>query len=141
MDREHIHGYFDFAVRIGGLKVANVTGNFSVTVVPATPPPPPPPPLVLTPATGTLPSEQEGVDVGNVLMTTVSGGVSPYTYQFSGLPAGVTAIEVANPDGSFGIQLAGSPAAGDAGNYSITVIVTDSGPASAVAQASVKVAK
>ena len=74
-------------------------------------------PLQFAPAT--LPHAQVGVAYGPISIGTVSGGVSPYTFAAtSGLPAGMSLS-------SAGV-LSGTPTT--AGQASISVTITDSGP-------------
>lgn len=116
--------------------MASVTGSFSVNVKPGVVPPPA---LALNPSTGALPDETEGValPVAGDLVAQVSGGVPPYTFAITGLPAGVNAAEnPPNADGSVDIVLEGTPAAGSASGspYTVGVVVTDAGPAAASAR-------
>jgi hypothetical protein len=124
---ETIDGKFEFRIHLGGFRVAQVTGSFSVNVKAATPPPNP---LTLNPTSGALPDEIEGVAVSDVVAV-VSGGTPPYTYDITGLPAGVSAVENDNGDGSFTVALSGSPNTGDAAGspYTVAVAVTDSAAA------------
>lgn len=111
--------------------MAQVQGSFTVNVKAATPPPNPP---VLTPSSGALPQEIEGVPVSDTVAV-VSGGTPPYNYDISGLPSGVSAVENDNGDGTATVALTGAPDTGDAiggdgaGNYTVSITVTDSTPA------------
>jgi len=124
---KNIHGRFETSIRIGGIHVAQVTGSFSVNVKA---PIQPPPPLTEVPNSGPLPDETEGVTVSDKVAV-VSGGTPPYTYDITGLPAGVTAVENDNGDGTFTVALSGAPAAGSAAGspYTVAVTVTDSATA------------
>src|SRR5712691_12274770 len=86
--------------------VTLVTGTFSVNVQPGAAA------LAVLPATGQLPDEKEGVAVAGDKVATVSGGVAPYNYVFSGQPDGMTFAEKDNGDGTFDILIAGTPTAG-----------------------------
>lgn len=112
--------------------VAQVSGSFSVNVLPGAPPPVP---VQILPPTGQLPDEKEGVAVAGDKVATVSGGVAPYNYAFSGQPEGMTFSEKDNGDGTFDVLIAGTPIAGDAAKspYVVTVTVTDSAPTQASA--------
>jgi hypothetical protein len=131
MSRHHhqpdITGRFEIRpFSIGGLHVSEVTGSFSLNVKgPATPS------LALNPTTGALPDESEGTTVNDDLVANVSGGTKPYTVGVTGLPAGVSAAELDQPDGSVNVVLEGAPAAGSASGspYMVAVDVTDSTPA------------
>lgn len=107
--------------------MSQVTGSFSLNVKIVTPPPPV---LALVPSSGALPDETEGVAVSDKVAV-VSGGTPPYSYDIAGLPAGVSAVENDNGDGSFTVALAGTPDAGDAADspYTVSVTVTDSATA------------
>jgi hypothetical protein len=143
-DTKHIHGHFDVKIHGGVFHMTQATGSFSLTVSAAAPPPNPP---VLTPSSGALPGATEGVAVVAQVVTKVSGGVPPYTYAITGVPAGLVASEVTNPDGSANVQLDGTPSAGDStggdgkGNYNIGVNVTDSAPAGVSASRTLNVGK
>src|SRR5882672_1053552 len=118
---KNIHGRFETSIRIGGIHVAQVTGSFSVNVKAAAAA------LALNPNSGALPDETEGVAVADKVAV-VSGGTPPYTYDITGLPAGVAAVENDNGDGTFTVALSGAPAAGSAAGspYTVAVTVTDS---------------
>jgi len=108
--------------------MAEVTGSFTIVVVASTPPPNP---LAITPSSGALPAEVEGQPVPAAPFATVSGGLPPYSYAITGLPAGVTATESPSADGVAGdvdLALTGAPNAGDAAGspYTVAVVVTDS---------------
>lgn len=114
-----------------------VSGSFTVNVKPGQASNP----VTIEPATGQLPDEQEGVAVVGDLVATVKGGVPPYDYTFSGKPDGMDFAEKDNLDGTFGIVITGTPAAGDAANspYTIGVTVKDSNPNAASAMRSLTV--
>lgn len=116
--------------------VSKTTGTFTVNVLPGQSQNPP----VIVPAEGALPDETEGVATADKVAT-VSGGVPPYNYKFSGQPDGVTFGEVDNGDGTFGVVTQGTPSAGDSANspYTITIEVTDSAPTPAKAVRSLRV--
>jgi hypothetical protein len=106
--------------------------TFSVTVSSSTPPPNA---LTITPATPGNPSvlapETEGTALTPAVIATISGGVPPYNYNFSGQPDGITFSEAPSADGVAGdadVSIAGTPALGDAASspYTITMNVTDS---------------
>ena len=78
-----------------------------------------------TVAQGSLPNGTEGQPLSEPVCT-VSGGVQPYSYVFSGQPEDLTFEETTNADGSVTITTAGTPAVGDAGDYDIALTVTDS---------------
>jgi hypothetical protein len=131
---EHIHGQFDIKIQLGECVMAQAIGTFSLVVAPGTTPNP----LALTPASGALPQETEGVAVTADAVATVSGGTPPYNYTFTGLPAGISANETPNPDGSVAITLAGTPAVGASAQSPYTVIVTVNDSATPSATASIK---
>ena len=125
--------------------VSGQQASFTVTVKPAGPPPPPPPPpptpISIVPETGSLPDEQVGVKVEGDKLATVSGGVPPYTYSFSGQPSGMTFAEKDNGDGSFDVLISGTPDDGDDAKspYTIVMDVTDSASPAASTSRSVNV--
>ena len=104
--------------------MSTVTGSFSVNVKAAAAA------LTLNPNSGALPDETEGVAVADKVAV-VSGGTPPYTYNITGLPTGVAAVENDNGDGTFTVALSGAPAASSAGGspYTVAVTVTDSATA------------
>ena len=112
--------------------MSEITGSFSLNVKPGSANA-----LALVPTSGSLPQETEGVAVAGDLIAKVSGGVPPYTYDIEGLPAGMSATEIDNGDGSFSVEATGTPAAGastggdGAGNYTVSVDVKDSATAAA----------
>ena len=71
------------------------------------------PTLVVAPASGPLPAATVGTAYGATLTST--GGTAPYGYSATGLPAGITLAA----DGT----LSGTPTT--AGNYTVTIAVTD----------------
>lgn len=108
--------------------MTQISGSYSIVVNPATTPPPA---LAITPASGALPAETEGQAVSDAVFATVSGGVPPYNYGFTGLPPGVTVNEAPSADGVAGdadLSLAGTPNVGDSANspFTLGVTVTDS---------------
>ena len=118
--------------------MSQATASFTVTVKAGAVNPP-----VIVPATGNLPDEQEGVAVTGDKLATVSGGVPPYNYQFSGQPEGMAFAEKDNGDGSFDLLIKGTPNAGDAAGspYTINVVVTDSASPSQSAVRSLNVVR
>jgi hypothetical protein len=119
-------------------------GPFTVTVAPATTETP----LTVTPLTGTLPGETEGLADAGDLVATVTGGTPPYTLSNpTGLPDGMTLNEGPSADGSptdVDVTISGTPSAGDstggdgAGNYEVGFDVTDSATPAAKFKAKVK---
>lgn len=99
--------------------------------------------ITITPSSGQLPDETEGVSTSDeVAVVSVDANVVlPLQYTFSGQPDGVSFQETDNGDGTFTIQTAGAPAVGSAGDYTIDVVVSDSGPSVAPAKANVTVRK
>lgn len=97
--------------------------------------------ITITPSSGQLPDETEGVSTADeVAVVSVDDNVVlPLQYTFSGQPDGVTFQETDNGDGTFTIQTAGAPAPGTAGDYTIDLVVSDSGPSVAPAKAKVRV--
>ncbi len=108
--------------------MSEVTGSFSLNVKG-----PVGPALALNPTSGALPDETEGTPVVDDVVANVSGGTKPYTVGVAGLPSGVTATELDQPDGSVNIVLEGTPAGGSASGspYTVAVDVTDSATAAA----------
>jgi hypothetical protein len=129
-ESQHIHGHFDFKIHGGFFHMTQVSGSFSVKVSAAAPPPAQ---LAITPSSGALPDETEGVAIVSDAVAKVTGGVPPYTYSVTGLPAGVNAVETVNADGSADVTLSGTPSPGDAAlsPYTVSVVVTDSATAAA----------
>jgi hypothetical protein len=135
-----------FKLIIEGETMSTVTGTYTVSVAPGTTTPP----LAITPAMGALPGETEGQAVSGVVAT-ISGGVPPYADAvISGQPAGVTFTQGPSADGVDGdedITIGGTPAAGDstggdgAGNYRVSISVTDSATPPAQAKLTAKVRK
>lgn len=109
------HGKFEFKIRIGGFTLAQVTGSYTIHVVPAAVP------LALTPASGALPDETVGQPASGSIA--ISGGTPPFTLvSASGLPDGVSAA--IGSDGA-SVVLSGSPTS--AGDASVEIVVADSG--------------
>ena len=117
------------------------TATFTVTVKASTAPGV----ITITPATGNLPDETEGVATTDqvAIVSVDKNVVLPLNYNFTGQPAGVTFSETDNGDGTFTIKTAGTPSAGDAAGspYTINLTVTDSAPTAAKASANVRVIK
>ncbi|MGA2276018.1 MAG: Ig domain-containing protein [Terracidiphilus sp.] len=88
--------------------------NLSVTIA-AAPPPPPPSKLVIT--TVSLPSGTAGVAYSASI--TASGGTTPYTYNATGLPNG---LSINHTTGA----ITGTPAVSAEGTSPVTATVTDS---------------
>ncbi|MGA9126551.1 MAG: Ig domain-containing protein [Terracidiphilus sp.] len=88
--------------------------NLSVTIA-AAPPPPPPSKLVIT--TVSLPSGTAGVAYSASI--TASGGTTPYTYNATGLPSG---LSINHTTGA----ITGTPAVSAEGTSPVTATVTDS---------------
>jgi hypothetical protein len=112
---------------IEGESMSQITGTYTITVAPSTTST-----LAISPSSGTE-SETQGVPVSPTVIATVSGGVPPYEYQISGLPAGtgLSLQEVPSADGVAGdadVQLSGTPNAADAAAspITLTIVVTDS---------------
>ena len=97
--------------------------------------------LKIVPSSGSLPDEQVGVPVVGDKLATVSGGVPPYDYQFSGQPSGMHFDEKDNGDGTFDVVTLGTPDVGaDAGSpYTVVMTVTDSATPAASARRSLTV--
>ncbi|RKY14729.1 MAG: hypothetical protein DRP63_08045, partial [Planctomycetota bacterium] len=91
--------------------VQTAQANLSITVVAA------PPPLQIT--TTSLPDATEGVSYSATIEA--AGGTTPYTWSVSGLPSGLSWLQVGDS-----VQISGTPDAGTAGTYSVDVTVTDS---------------
>jgi len=66
-----------------------------------------------------LPDATEGASYSATIEAT--GGTTPYTWTVSGLPSGLTWLQVGNT-----VKIIGTPASGTAGTYGIDVTVTDS---------------
>jgi hypothetical protein len=128
-----------FWLLIEGELMTQASSTFTVTVKPQATPPPPPKPVRIVDATlnGELPDEMEGVTTDDAVAT-VMDGVPPYSYAVTGLPEGVTLNETMASDGSASASITtqGVPNVGDAGEYTITLTVTDSAipPTSATLQ-------
>jgi hypothetical protein len=115
-----------FVLVIEGETMAQVSGNYTFTITPASTNA-----LAINP-----PSESETLQVGETLsgvLATVSGGQPPYNYDITGVPpgSGITFNEVPSADGVTGdadIQIGGSPNAADlaATPEIVTIAVTDS---------------
>ena len=108
--------------------MSQVTGTYTITVSGGASNP-----LAISPATANEPDETVGTALTPSLVATVSGGVPPYTYAVSGLPAGTGLVlnEGPSADGVAGdadITLSGTPNAADAAASPITlsIAVTDS---------------
>ncbi|MGE5171571.1 MAG: putative Ig domain-containing protein, partial [Rudaea sp.] len=98
----------------GIVNPSNTSGaNWTIAVNATTPPAPPPPALAMT---GTLPAATVGVAYASSALV-ASGGVPPYRWSASGLPAG---LSIAPSTGT----VSGTPTT--AATYSFTVAVTDS---------------
>lgn len=99
----------------------------------------PPQGLTLTPNGGSLPDEQVG-QVVNDVVTVISGGTAPYTFSITAgaTPDGTELFSETNQDGSETITIEGTPTT--AGDDSFTLTVSDSStpPASATVSAAVK---
>jgi hypothetical protein len=124
-----------FKLIIEGETMSSVTGTYTITVAGGTTPPNP---LAISPATANEPGETVGTPVSN-LVATVSGGVPPYTYVVSGLPAGtgLSLSEAPSADGVSGdadVTLSGTPNAADAAASPITLSITATDGAGAAAQ-------
>lgn len=114
--------------------MSTVSGNFTVTVAPATNPNP----LTLTPLGGNLPPEQVGVADPGDIVGTVSGGTAPYTFSVSAgsLPPGMNLVSTDNGDGTETITIEGTPTL--SGAFSFTLTVTDAAGATATVSVSKK---
>jgi hypothetical protein len=100
----------------GIINPSNTSGaNWSIAMSATTPPSPPPPPPALA-MTGTLPNATVGVAYASSAVV-ASGGVPPYQWSASGLPAGLV---IAASTGT----VSGTPTA--AATYSFSINVTDS---------------
>lgn len=116
-----------------------VTGNFSLVVNAATPPPNP---LTITPASGALAPETEGVADPGTVIANVKGGTAPYTFAATGVPSGMDLKQQSNADGkTVDVVLEGAPAVGDAAGspYALVITVTDSAPVANVSRLSIPV--
>jgi hypothetical protein len=98
-------------------QTASASGTLTVTLPPD-----------LGPTIGSFTISPATIPLGGTtyLNATVSGGVSPYSYAYSGLPAGCTGADAE--------QLTCAPSA--AGSYSVTLAVTDADGKTASASAS-----
>lgn len=113
--------------------MSSVTGTYTITVGAATST------LAITPATATEPAETVGTAVAPTVIATVSGGTPPYTFAVTGLPtgSGLSLSEAPSADGNAGdsdITLSGTPNAADAAASPITLSITATDSAGAVAQ-------
>lgn len=117
----NITGHFETKFKFGGLTVATVTGNFTIHVNP-----PAQPPLTMTPNSGALPDETQGVDTAGTKVAVMSGGMPPYkvTNQ-QGMPPGVNAS--IDTDGVT-VVLSGAPQS--PGDANVAIDVSDSAPLS-----------
>ena len=112
--------------------MATVTGNFTLVVNPASTPPPNA--LTITPSSGTLVPETEGVNDPGQEVCEVTGGTPPYTFSATGVPAGMSLSQAPDADGvGVDVELSGTPTVGDATSspYTLALSVTDSAGASA----------
>jgi hypothetical protein len=115
----------------GIINPAGTSGaNWTMTVNAVQPPPPPPPPPAPLAISGTLPGATVGVAYSSSALS-ASGGVPPYSWSASGLPAGL-----AMNAGSGAVS--GTPTT--AGSYTFTVTVADSAGGSLSSAASMIVA-
>jgi hypothetical protein len=99
-------GQFTLAATVTDSKGSTASGKFAITIVPAD----------LSIVTATLPNGVVGVAYTAAL--TASGGVPPYAWTVTGLPAGVTATG----DGT----ISGTPTA--TGKFIVSATVKDTGP-------------
>ena len=103
--------------------MSTVSGSFNLVVNPAVNQ------LTLTPSSGTLNPETEGVNDPGQLVCEVTGGTQPYTFQATGVPNGLSLAQAPAPDGvGVDVILSGTPVVGDATGspYTIALTVTDS---------------
>lgn len=113
--------------------MSTVTGTFSLQVNAANANP-----LTITPASGTLNAETEGVNEPGQVVANVSGGTAPYTFEATGMPDGMDLRQQPGADGGSDVDIVieGTPTAGDAANspFSIVITATDSAPTPAQAK-------
>lgn len=97
--------------------------------------------ITIDPPEAQLPDETEGISTADVVakVSVDANVILPLQYNFSGQPDGVTFQESDNGDGTFTVETAGAPAAGTAGDYTITMVVSDSGAATKPGKAKVRV--
>jgi hypothetical protein len=119
---------FKYRICIEGESMSQVvSGNFTVTVNAAAAA------LTLTPPSGALPNETQGVADPGDLVTTITGGTQfpasnptgPYAVAVSSgsLPPGMSLVQVLNGDSSVSLEIEGTPT--QSGDFTFAVTVTD----------------